>query len=95
MINQAVNVINLPVNTESGSHLGRVVGVEVDASGKQVKYYHVSSALPLVKLWGEKLLISPEQVVSISTKEIRVLDNFNKDLSKVNKQTNLVPEPTV
>lgn len=95
MTNQAVNVVNLPVNTESGDHLGRVLGVEVDNTGKHVRYYHVSSAMPLVKLWGDKLLISPEQVVSISHQEMKVLDNFSKDIGKAGKQTKLVPEPTV
>jgi len=88
-------VINLPVNTVAGKHLGRVVGVEVEPSGRQIKYYQVSSALPLVKLWGEKLLISPEQVVSISIKEMVVIDSFSQDLAKSGNQTSLVTEPTV
>ncbi|HBZ36567.1 MAG: hypothetical protein UV57_C0058G0002 [Parcubacteria group bacterium GW2011_GWD2_43_10] len=95
MITQAVNVINLSVNTVAGKHLGRVVGVEVEPSGRQIKYYQVSSALPLVKLWGEKLLISPAQVVSISIKEMTVADSFSQDLAKASNQANLVPEPTV
>lgn len=95
MTNQAINVINLPVNTLAGKHLGKIVGVEIEGTGKQIKYYQVSSALPLVKLWGEKLLVSPSQVVSISTKEMLVADSFSQDLAKVNNQPNLVPELTV
>ncbi len=95
MISQPVSVINLPVNTVSGKYLGRVVGVEVETGGKEVKYYQVSSALPLVKLWGEKLLISPEQVVNISEKEMIVNDLFNQKLSETEKQPNLIPELTV
>ncbi len=94
MASQAINVINLPVNTAAGDHLGRVVGVEVETSGSQVKYYHVSSALPLVKLWGEKLLVSPDQVLSISPKEMVVTDSFSRDLAKTSNQPNLVPEPS-
>ena len=94
MTNQALNVINLPVYTVSGQQLGRVVGVEVEDAGKRVRCYQVSSVLPLVKLWGEKLLISPEQVVNISIKAMTVKDAVISQTTKAKNQPKLVPEPS-
>lgn len=87
--------LNLPVYTASGKHLGRVVGVEVDATAKHVTCYQVSSALPLVHLWGEKLLIAPEQVVSISPESMVVVDTFSQEpVVAPSPRPNLAPEPS-
>ena len=66
--------LNLPVVTKSGRELGHVVEVEVDSTGREVRYYHVAPALSITKLWRQRLLISPSQVVSITPEVMTVED---------------------
>ena len=94
MANQSLKVNNLPVYTVSGEHLGKVVGVEVEATAKQVMRYEVATALSLVGLWGKKLLISPEQVVSISKESMIVADAVMSDPVASGSKPNLAPEPS-
>ncbi len=69
---------NLPVVTKSGLSLGRVVDVEVDALAREVRYYHVVPPFSISKLWGQRLLISPTQVVSI-TPEVMTVDDITPE----------------
>ncbi len=65
---------NLPVVTKSGLFLGRVVDVEVDATAREVCFYHVAPPFSFLKLWQKVLLISPAQVVSVSSRAMVVED---------------------
>ncbi len=94
MTNQAINVINLPVYTVSGQHLGRISGIEVDSQGKEIVYYQISAALPLANLWGKKILVSPNQVVSISKEKMVVIDLSIQSKAKTNPNPGLAPEPS-
>ena len=94
MTNTSFSCLNLPVYTASGKHLGRVCGVEVDASAKLVIRYEVAAALPLANLWGKKLLISPNQVVSLSPKAMIVADTFSQELAAAPSHPKLAPEPS-
>ncbi|MDP3986271.1 MAG: hypothetical protein Q8P77_02485 [Candidatus Veblenbacteria bacterium] len=94
MTNPSFSCLKLPVHTVSGQHLGRVCGVEVDASAKQVIHYEVAAAVPLAQLWGKKLLISPEQVVSISQQAMVVVDTFSREMAPTSTHPNLAPEPS-
>ena len=84
--------LNLPVYTKSGQHLGRVVNVEVDIQGAQIIYYHIAPTIPLVgKLWHKTLLVSPRQIVSLSTAKMVVDDNVS---TEVEMTTDLATETT-
>jgi len=70
--------LNLAVVTKSGLSLGRVVDVEVDTTAREVRYYHVEPPLSLAKLWRQRLLISPSQVISI-TPEVMTVDDITPE----------------
>lgn len=83
---------NLPVYTKSGRYLGRIVEVEVDALARTVVYYHVAPFFVLARLWCKRLLISPNQVASLS-KSCMVVEDINLDkVSEVAPK--LVSEPS-
>ena len=69
---------NLPVVTKSGLSLGRVVDVEVDSTAREVRYYHVVPPFSISKLWGQRLLISPSQVISL-TPEVMTVDDIKPE----------------
>lgn len=94
MTNQAVNTKNLPVYTTSGSFLGRVVGVDVDPTKHLVVNYHVATKWPILKLWNKCLIISSDQVISITSQEMLVDDKEKKTISVGEKSSSLVAELT-
>lgn len=73
MLKQRHPQFNLPVYTVSDRYLGRVVEVEVDGAGL-VLLYHVAPPLSLRSLWRRRLLITPAQVVRITTERMVVED---------------------
>ncbi|MBI3291091.1 PRC-barrel domain-containing protein [Candidatus Falkowbacteria bacterium] len=81
------DLINLPVYTEGGDHLGRVLSFDVDASSGQVSHYYVRTGL-IQGLWHEQLMIHQSQVVSVSKQKMIVEENIKKE-----KATGLVPTP--
>lgn len=83
---------NLPVVTRGGRFLGRVVDVEVDPTGREVRCYHVASPLSLTKLWRQRLLITPAQVVSITPQMMIVEDS--KLAEAVSVAPGLASEPS-
>lgn len=66
----------LPVITESGTNLGRVVDLEIDANNHGIGKYIVSAWPAILK--RDKLLIAPEQVISVDTKKVLVKDGTIK-----------------
>ena len=68
------DLINLPVETQSGSHLGRVSSFDVDLDSHKVVRYSVRTGL-IKGLWHQQLLIDPVQVISISKEKMVVEDN--------------------
>jgi sporulation protein YlmC with PRC-barrel domain len=66
---------HLPVQTESGQKVGLVEGVTVDIDAHSVASYEVKPAKMLTALFSRTLLISPAQVVSISSEIMIVKDS--------------------
>ncbi|MFH0804786.1 MAG: PRC-barrel domain-containing protein [Patescibacteria group bacterium] len=66
---------NLPVYTQSGQHLGRVVDFELDSTSQSVLQYHVRSSQLIRELLRQDLLVSREQVVSLTNEKMVVEDS--------------------
>lgn len=75
MIIKWQNLINLPVETESGNSLGHVSGVDVDIESHSIKNYRVKSKGIIKGLLNDELLISPAQVISIDRDKMVVYDS--------------------
>jgi sporulation protein YlmC with PRC-barrel domain len=76
-------LIKIPVETESGVGLGRVIGLELDTEKQAVMKYIVAQS----KFFAEKLFISPSQIVRITAEKIVVEDAVGAE-----KQTTMVAE---
>jgi len=77
MIIPSNQLINLPVYTQSGQHLGRVDAFEIDIDNHQITKYHIRTGL-ISGLWHQELIIDTSQVISISAEKMIVEDNTNK-----------------
>lgn len=87
----SLTCLSLPVFTKSGAYLGRIVDVEVDASGSQIVYFQVKPPPLGLSLVGRRhLLISPRQVISIAHDKMVVQDTAVSDKETVG---NLAVEP--
>jgi len=71
-------IINLPVYTESGYYLGKVVKVKVDPQTGSPLQYFVKSKNFLRNLFRGSLIIHETQVVSISREKMVVRDTLKK-----------------
>jgi len=77
MIILSSDLINLPVYTQSGQHLGRVDSFEVNIDTQAISCYHVRTGL-IKGLWHQQLTIAPNQVVSINKEKMVVADNASR-----------------
>lgn len=68
-----IECINLAVYTKSGDHLGRVVGVELDAVSQQIQLYKVVGGL-IPNIDKKTFLVSPKQVLEINQSRMVVDD---------------------
>lgn len=68
-------IINLPVYSESGQHLGRVVDFEFDSASHIILIYYVRSKDIIKELLQKELLVSKDQVLSIDQEKMVVEDN--------------------
>lgn len=93
MTRASLPCLNLPVYTTTGRYLGRVVEVEVDVTAKVVLAYQVAASLPWLRLWRKRLLISPQQVVSL-TPQAMVVDEARGSQAAAEPVVNLVAEPS-
>lgn len=76
------NLQQLPVKTQSGMALGKIVGMELDTESHAVLKY-VVARLPVVdELLHRKLLVDPSQVIAITSKEVTVEDAILPDATK-------------
>ena len=82
------DIINLPVYTEMGQHLGRVVDFEFESNTQTIINYHVRSRDIIKELLSSDLIINREQVVSITKEKMIVEDNVIvvKDKKNIQKQ---------
>lgn len=79
----------LPVETKSGTKLGKVYDLVLEIEGQTIAQYHVKSALVV----GEKYLVSRNQVIEINSKKMIVEDNVKKQLIEDEPQKKLAVEP--
>ena len=65
---------NLPVETRSGQGIGRVYGLDVETESSLVKNYRVKSKGIIKGFLASELLISRDEVISISEDKMIVDD---------------------
>ena len=73
MLISSSDLINLPVYTKGGRHLGRIVSFDINIDTNLVAAYYVKTGL-VKGLWLQQLCISPKQVISISKEKMIVED---------------------
>lgn len=69
------NLLHLPVETKSGSKLGKVVEINLDTDGHLVREYIVRPAL----FSQRTFLIRPVQVVAVTAEKMIVEDGVLKE----------------
>jgi len=67
-------LINLPVYTNAGEHLGKVSDFEFDPNSQTIVRYYVRGGVLLRELVRRELIISKEQVVVITEEKMVVVD---------------------
>ena len=82
---------NLPVFTQSGLFLGRIVDLEIDADSQSIINYLVQRGR-LVGRWQKPLLIHRQQVISISKEKMIVEDAIAKQLETVKAEKEIAPQ---
>ncbi len=70
-------LLNLPVYTLTRFYIGRVVNVEIDRSNQQIVFYAVRPKWKLINLWQKNILISPRQVIKITSESMVVDENWS------------------
>lgn len=83
------DILNLPVFTVSGQHLGRVSSFDVEAENDLmvVVRYYVRTGL-IKGLWHEQLIIHKSQIVSIDNEKMVVEDSVLRDPASELKDAN-------
>ncbi len=78
------NLKNLPVFTQSNEQLGKICELEINSNTHSISRYVIRNSEMIKRLTGEKILISPSQVLSINENKMIVEDNVvnNKVLVK-------------
>ena len=72
------DLINLPVYTQSGEHLGKVSSFEINSDTGKIENFHIKTGL-IEGLWHEQLVVSHSQVVEITGEKMVVEDGANKE----------------
>lgn len=65
----------LPVVTELGTKIGIVVGIDIQTESHAVTQYHVKPGTFISGLLSKHLLISPDQIIDISERQMTVKEN--------------------
>lgn len=68
------NLLNLPVYTQSGQHLGRISDFEFEPGTQAIIKYYVKSGGLIKELLQDELLINREQVVAVTHDKMTVED---------------------
>ena len=84
------DLINLPVYTQLGAHLGRIAAIDIDIETHAITHYHVRTGL-IRGLWHQHLLIHPTQVISINAQKMVVDDTVGKKNTEPLQKTRLAP----
>ncbi len=85
------DILNLPVETQSGQHLGKVEGVVVETETQRLYQYQVRRG-SISRLFGKaELLIHRDQVISITRSRVVVEDGAYREAERagavIKKQT--------
>lgn len=73
-------LLKLPAETKSGTKLGRVVGFDFDCESQAVLRWRVRPKGLASRVLTHPLLISREQVLSITAEKIIVEDNVGREM---------------
>ena len=87
------DLLNLPVESQSGQHLGRISGLDVDIDAHRITRYRVKTGL-IKGLWHQQLLIDPAQVISISKEKMVVEDGAVREPAAEFDPVKLATSPT-
>jgi sporulation protein YlmC with PRC-barrel domain len=90
---QHKNLLNLPVITQGGTHLGYVTSFEIDELDQRIKQYIIKTHHGLAGLFDKQLIISVHQVVSLSHDKMVVEDAIRKQ--STTNQTELSAKSTI
>lgn len=71
---------NVPVETKSGTVLGKLSGYVMDSGSHKVIQYVVKKAHPLSKILPSELLVHSDQVISIERERIVVDDSVEVEV---------------
>jgi len=74
MLISSLDLINLPVFTQSGQNLGRVAAFDINVDTNVIACYYVKTGL-IKGLWHQQLAIAPGQIISISKEKMVIEDN--------------------
>lgn len=83
------DLINLPVYTEGGQHLGRVISFDININNYLIEKFYIKTGL-IQGLWHEQLVIDPSQVVSI-TKDKLIVEDLTGGEHEGLKKVSLAP----
>lgn len=75
-------LINLPVETEDGLLLGRVIDLEIDIENFNVLNFFVKSQHLLKGLFEKELIINYKEIIQITEKKIIVSNNLIKTITE-------------
>lgn len=84
------DIINLPVYTQSGQHLGRVVDFELESNTQAIINYHVRGRDIIKELLSSDLIINREQIISITKEQMIIEDSVISEIEKKNIQKQAV-----
>ncbi len=70
----AQKLLGLPVETQAGEKLGKVVDIEIDVESHLVRKYHVKSGSVITGIFHNVLLVDRTEVVSVSKEKMIVED---------------------
>jgi sporulation protein YlmC with PRC-barrel domain len=81
---------HLAVITEGGRKIGIVEGVTVDVESHAIKHYEVKPGGAVLGLLRRPLLVSPSEVVNITTEQMTVKETFMPIEASSGQKTRLV-----
>ncbi|MBI4262521.1 PRC-barrel domain-containing protein [Candidatus Uhrbacteria bacterium] len=70
----AHQLLGLPVETQAGEKLGKVVDIEIDVESHLVQKYHVKSGSVITGLFHNVLLVDRTEVIVITKEKMTVED---------------------
>ena len=79
-VSEEKKLLKLPVETKSGMKLGRVMGFDFDCENQAVLRWRVRPQGLTARVLPHPLLITREQVLSITAEKMTVDDNVEKEM---------------